>query len=90
MSVRVESTGVIAHADVSGGITACGILYSTEVVPWPAVYRIIGGVESTDPVDCMNCLVQETRDAADRITVSFTVELPRPITMTTYILEFDP
>ena len=85
MSVRIESTGMITHADTIGGITTCGILYSTEVVPWPAVYRIIGGTESTDPVDCMSCLVQEMRGAADRITVNFTMTLPG-----LYTLEFDP
>ena len=89
MSVRLEMTGLMTHATGLGSFTACGILFGLETEADTEVCRIPWAEFTDEPVDCMSCLVQETRGPTDRITLHATLTLPIPIIEMTFVLEPD-
>lgn len=86
-NVRLLSTGSITHQAQSGGCTACGVLYCEQTREQMISFMV--GVPVDEPVDCMTCLVQETRDAADKLTFHVTLQVPVPVTTYTFVLEPD-
>lgn len=58
VSMRLGSQ-LVVHAATSCGWTACGVLYGSVI--YDEVVNFVFAVETEDPVDCMSCLVQETR-----------------------------
>lgn len=85
--VRLGSEPVV-HGVGSGGLTACGVMYGSPV--HDEVIRFMSAVPTDDPVDCMACLVQETRGPLDSLTIRATVMLPMPIHVITFVVKTEP
>jgi hypothetical protein len=88
MNVRLESTRGIVHQGSTSGMTTCGVMYSDAVSAAHdvvGIFRIVGGTEVPDEIDCMACIAALP---CDTITVHGTIRLP-PISIVefTWVIE---
>lgn len=84
--VRVGNVPIV-HSVTPGGWswTTCGIMHTTG----PHVFLFMReAVPTDDLVDCMACLVQETRGPAE--TIHYTISLPEPVRVITLVVDLVP
>lgn len=59
---RVEIDGITHHRDTDeGSVTRCNIPFLFSTLPWDIPWRQAVERDESVPVDCMTCLVLETR-----------------------------
>lgn len=88
-NVRLGDDPVV-HGATSGGWTTCGVMYSSPI--HGEAIRFMHATPTGDLIDCMACLVQETRGPIETLTVRATMTLPVDIYMvrTTYAVNLEP
>lgn len=83
-SVRVGNDPVV-HSMAANDWTTCGIMYTND----PSAFFFMKSVATDDPVDCMACLVQETRGPPE--TIHFPrVTLAQPLHVISLEVELEP
>lgn len=84
--VRLGSESIV-HGTTPGGWTTCGVMYGSTAHD---SVHFMSATQTDDPVDCMVCLVQETRGPLDSLTIRATVMLPVPVQVITFVIETEP
>lgn len=87
--VRLGSEPVV-HGAGTGGWTACGVMYGSPI--HDEVIHFMSAIPTDDPVDCIACLVQETRGPTDTLHIRATITLPVAVFVHafTFVIDGEP
>jgi hypothetical protein len=80
----------VVHGARTGGWTACGVMYGEPPGSLHESVLFMSRTPTDDPIDCMACLVQETRGPTDTLRIRGTITLPVPIHVITLVIELEP